>query len=161
MIAGAAAVPAWLRPWRLLPAYVVNGIATAVGIGCIQLVARAQANALENGLAAKARFQCRNLFEISGADWMALGRFQRLLIDPPRDGAAAICAALAGMNGSEREYRPQRIVYVSCNPARLARDAGTLVHAAGYELSKAGVVNMFPHTAHVESIAVFDLVRPA
>ena len=77
-----------------------------------------------------------------------LGRIDRMLLDPPRDGASALVHAL-GANG------PERIVYVSCNPATLARDAGTLVHDKGYRLSAAGVVNMFPHTSHVESIALF------
>ena len=72
-----------------------------------------------------------------------------MLIDPPRDGAAALINALS-------DDAPQRIVYVSCNAATLARDAGVLVHAKGYALTAAGVVNMFPHTSHVESIAVFD-----
>ena len=72
-----------------------------------------------------------------------------MLIDPPRDGAIAVVKMLA-------DDPPQRVVYVSCNPATLARDAAVLTHAHGYRLSAAGVVNMFPHTSHVESIAVFD-----
>ena len=72
-----------------------------------------------------------------------------MLLDPPRDGAIEVVKALA-------EPRPRRIVYVSCSPDTLARDASVLVNARGYRLSAAGVVNMFPHTAHVESIAVFD-----
>lgn len=129
-----------------------------VGIeGSTALVERAGANAVINGLAGKAEFHCRNLFELSTADWLAFGRFDKLLIDPPRDGAAAICAALAGLSGAEAQMKPQRIVYVSCNPSTLARDAGVLVHEAGYVLKQAGVVNMFPHTAHIESIAVFEL----
>jgi len=71
-----------------------------------------------------------------------------MLLDPPRDGALALVQAL-GADG------PERIVYVSCNPATLARDAGLLVRDKGYRLSAAGVVNMFPHTSHVESIALF------
>jgi 23S rRNA (uracil1939-C5)-methyltransferase len=71
------------------------------------------------------------------------------LIDPPRDGAIELVKALA-------DPLPGRIVYVSCNPATLARDAGILAAVHGYALTAAGVVNMFPHTAHVESIAVFD-----
>jgi 23S rRNA (uracil1939-C5)-methyltransferase len=77
------------------------------------------------------------------------GRLDRLLIDPPREGAIAVVKSLG-------EGAPRRIVYISCSPATLARDAGVLVHTQGYILSAAGVVNMFPHTAHVESIAVFD-----
>jgi len=70
------------------------------------------------------------------------------LLDPPREGAIALVKALP-------EERLRRIVYVSCNPATLARDAAVLVHERGYTLSAAGVANMFPHTAHVESIALF------
>jgi 23S rRNA (uracil1939-C5)-methyltransferase len=80
------------------------------------------------------------------------------LIDPPRDGAHALVEALG-------EQRPVRIVYVSCNPATLARDAGILHHEKGYQLTAVGVVNMFPHTSHVESIALFERgatpVRPS
>jgi 23S rRNA (uracil1939-C5)-methyltransferase len=72
-----------------------------------------------------------------------------MLIDPPRDGAIDLVKAIG-------EEGPRRIVYVSCNPASLARDAAVLVHAKGFELKAAGVVNMFPHTAHVESIAQFE-----
>ena len=64
--------------------------------------------------------------------------------------------ALADLHGTEGWVPPQRIVYVSCNPATLARDAGLLVHQAGYRCTQAGVVNMFPHTAHTESMAVFE-----
>ena len=77
------------------------------------------------------------------------GRSTRSLIDPPREGAIALVKALPG------DGAPRRIVYVSCNPATLARDAAVLVHERGYRLAAAGVVNMFPHTAHVESIALF------
>ena len=80
------------------------------------------------------------------------------MIDPPREGAFALAKAAAELaqSASPSWQAPQRIVYVSCNPATLARDAGLLVHQAGYRCSAAGVVDMFPHTAHVESIAVFD-----
>ncbi|MEP6505562.1 MAG: 23S rRNA (uracil(1939)-C(5))-methyltransferase, partial [Betaproteobacteria bacterium] len=78
--------------------------------------------------------------------------------DPPREGAFALAKALAELKSSPREgwTAPRRIVYVSCNPATLARDAGLLVHLGGYRLVAAGAVNMFPHTAHVESMAVFE-----
>ena len=85
----------------------------------------------------------------------------RWLIDPPREGAFALAKSLADLHQNaelRREWTPpRRIVYVSCNPATLARDAGLLVHQAGYRCTAAGAVNMFAHTAHVESMAVFDL----
>ncbi|HCY61788.1 MAG TPA: 23S rRNA (uracil(1939)-C(5))-methyltransferase RlmD [Oxalobacteraceae bacterium] len=125
--------------------------------GSTALTERALQNAEFNGLADKTTFQCRNLFEIGADDVIALGKFDRMLVDPPREGAQAVSLALAELSKTRPDMLPKRIVYVSCNPATLARDAGTLVHEAGYVLQKAGVVNMFPHTAHVESIAVFDL----
>ena len=129
-----------------------------VGIeGSASLTERALANAKANGLDGKTSFSTRNLFELSTEDLIALGKFERMLIDPPRDGAMAVCQALAGMRRVRPELLPQRIVYVSCSPATLARDAGQLMHEAGYVLKKAGVVNMFPHTSHVESIALFEL----
>jgi len=84
---------------------------------------------------------------------------QRWLVDPPREGAFALVKALADLHEAADWRGPDRIVYVSCNPATLARDAGLLVHQGGYRCSLAGVVNMFPHTAHVESMAVFDRVQ--
>jgi 23S rRNA (uracil1939-C5)-methyltransferase len=90
-----------------------------------------------------------DLFKIDPAALAGLGRFDRMLIDPPRDGAAEVVKSLSA-------DAPARIVYVSCNPATLARDASILVHTKDYRLRAAGVVNMFPHTSHVESIAVFD-----
>ncbi len=128
--------------------------------GSETLVARARDNARINGLADRARFEARNLFEVSAEDLLALGLAQRWLIDPPREGAFALAKALADLNGSAGWVAPERIVYVSCNPATLARDAGLLVHQAGYRCALVGVVNMFPHTAHVESMAVFDLAAP-
>lgn len=129
-----------------------------VGIeGSTALTERAMQNAKFNGLDAKTSFQCRNLFEISADDIAALGKFDRILVDPPREGAMALCLALVELKKTQPAMLPARIVYVSCNPATLARDAGLLVHEGGYILQQAGVVNMFPHTAHVESIAVFDL----
>ncbi len=125
--------------------------------GSTALTERALQNAEFNGLAAKTTFQCRNLFEVGADDVAALGKFDRMLVDPPREGAQALAQALAELSRTQPDMLPKRIVYVSCNPATLARDAGVLVHEAGYVLQKAGVVNMFPHTAHVESIAVFDL----
>jgi 23S rRNA (uracil1939-C5)-methyltransferase len=129
--------------------------------GSETLVQRARGNALLNGLGARTSFGARNLFELSGEDLRALGRAERWLVDPPREGAFALAKALADLHGQAGWVAPPRIVYVSCNPATLARDAGLLVHQAGYRCSLAGAVNMFPHTAHVESIAVFDLDAPA
>ena len=129
-----------------------------VGIeGSTSLTERALANARANGLADKTSFSTRNLFEVTTDDLVALGRFDRMLIDPPRDGAMALVEALAGLRARDPALLPRRIVYVSCSPSTLARDAEILVHQAGYAIRKAGVVNMFPHTSHVESIAVFDL----
>ncbi|MEX3957273.1 23S rRNA (uracil(1939)-C(5))-methyltransferase RlmD [Trinickia sp. EG282A] len=128
-----------------------------VGIeGSETLTARALANAKENGVDGHTTFACRNLFEITADDLRALGAFDKFLIDPPREGALAVSKALAEIAQSGEGPMPARIVYVSCNPATLARDAGLLVHEAGYRLKGAGVVNMFPHTSHVESIALFE-----
>ncbi len=125
--------------------------------GSEALVQRARDNAGFNGLADRTRFEARNLFELDAASLAALGPHDRWLVDPPREGAFALAKALADLVQAEAAYRPpQRIVYVSCNPATLARDAGLLVHQAGYRCTAAGAVNMFPHTAHVESIAVFN-----
>ena len=128
-----------------------------VGIeGSTVLTERALENARANDVASKTAFHCRNLFEVTTDDLVALGKFDRMLIDPPREGAMAVCEALAGLHATHRDLKPQRIVYVSCNPSTLARDAALLVHEGAYVLKQAGVVNMFPHTAHVESIAVFE-----
>jgi 23S rRNA (uracil1939-C5)-methyltransferase len=120
------------------------------------LVQRARESAMRNGL--RAQFAVRNLFEIDSAMLVADGVAQKWLVDPPREGAFALAKAAAELvqSGGAGWTPPARIVYVSCNPATLARDAGLLVHQAGYRCSAAGVVNMFPHTAHVESMAVFD-----
>jgi 23S rRNA (uracil1939-C5)-methyltransferase len=131
-----------------------------VGIeGSTALTTRALENARANGLSGKTSFSTRNLFEITKDDLVALGKFDRMLVDPPRDGAVALAVALAELRLSNPELMPKRIVYVSCSPSTLARDAGILTHRAGYKMSKAGVANMFPHTSHVESIGVFDLVE--
>jgi SAM-dependent methyltransferases related to tRNA (uracil-5-)-methyltransferase len=125
-----------------------------VGVeGSKALTDRALAAAQRHGLADRTAFATLNLFEVD-ADWLrGLGRFDRMLIDPPREGAQAVAQALTQLQAAER---PARIVYVSCNPATLARDAAILVHEGGYALRAAGVINMFPHTGHVESIAVFE-----
>jgi len=109
-----------------------------------ELVERARQNAAANGLVAQ--FEVVDLFKNGIA---AYGPFDKLLIDPPREGAIELIKSLP-------EAWPRRIVYVSCDPATLARDAGVLVHTKGWHLAAAGVVNMFPHTAHVESLALFE-----
>lgn len=136
--------------------------------GSVTLVARATENLTRNqapvpgrGALAPTHFVARNLFEITPAMLMADGPADKWLVDPPREGAFALAKALADLHQEADLPRkgwtpPKRIVYVSCNPSTLARDAGLLVHQAGYRCTFAGVVNMFPHTAHVESIAVFD-----
>ena len=112
--------------------------------GSALLVERARENAAANGLVAQ--FEVADLFRPNLEHY---GRFDKYLIDPPREGAASLVHALPA-------DWPRRIVYVSCDPATLARDADTLVHHKGFTLASAGVVNMFPHTAHVESIALFE-----
>ena len=153
-----------------------TGAREVLGIeGSEALVARSRENYARNqaqrGGLAPTRFVARNLFEITPAMLVADGMADRWLVDPPREGAFALAKALADLHqarlgtpeapplpeGAANWTPPRRIVYVSCNPATLARDAGLLVHQAGYTCTAAGVVNMFPHTAHVESIAVFDL----
>ena len=127
--------------------------ARVLGIeGSAALVKRAAQNAAHNGLSGNTEFQAMNLFEMDETSLAKLGRFDKWLIDPPRDGAVELVKAITP------EIAPQRIVYVSCSPATLARDAQVLVQDHGYTLKAAGVMNMFPHTSHVESIAVF--VKP-
>jgi 23S rRNA (uracil1939-C5)-methyltransferase len=137
-------------------------VGSVLGIeGSDALVRRARDNAGLNGLADRATFAAHNLFELSAEQLAGFGAASRWLVDPPREGAFALAKALADLNATPAPtwQPPQRIVYVSCNPATLARDAGLLVHQAGYQCSAAGVVDMFPHTAHVESMAVFDRVQ--
>lgn len=124
--------------------------ADVLGIeGSSELVARARVNATRNGLP-NAGFEVDNLFEMTPEKFAALGPFDKLVIDPPRSGAIELVKSLPDAGA------PGRIVYVSCDPATLARDAEVLVHVKGYRLKAAGVANMFPHTAHVESIALFE-----
>ena len=120
-----------------------------VGVeGDAGLVARARDNAAHNGLA-NVHFHAADLAkDLSGEPWMKAG-FDKLLLDPPRAGAAEVLAQLP-LKGIDR------IVYVSCHPGSLARDAGFLVRERGYTLKAAGAMDMFPHTAHVESIALFE-----
>ena len=119
--------------------------------GSDALVRRARQNAEYNGLSGNTTFQMMNLFEMDEAALAKSGRFDKWLVDPPRDGAIELMKSISA------EIAPKRIVYVSCNPATLARDAEVLVHVKGYTLKAAGVMNMFPQTSHVESIAVFAL----
>ncbi|HEX6632508.1 MAG TPA: 23S rRNA (uracil(1939)-C(5))-methyltransferase RlmD [Usitatibacter sp.] len=124
--------------------------ADVVGIeGAPSLVERAKSNARANGLGERATFLAHDLYTDAPGALARMGRVDKLLIDPPRDGAVEICKELP-------DDGPRRIVYVSCSPSTLARDAGVLVNVKGYRLRAAGVVNMFPHTGHVESIALFD-----
>jgi 23S rRNA (uracil1939-C5)-methyltransferase len=126
--------------------------ARGVGVeGSPGLVRRGRESAEINGLASQVDFSVANLFECTEASLKALGRFDRMLIDPPREGAVELVRALTG-------EMPRRVVYVSCNPATLARDAAVLVGVKGYRFVSAGAVNMFPQTAHVESIAVFERI---
>jgi 23S rRNA (uracil1939-C5)-methyltransferase len=123
--------------------------------------ARNQADRPEGQPLAPTSFVARNLFEMTPEMLVADGTADKWLVDPPREGAFALSKALAELH-ENHELRqgwtpPKRIVYVSCNPATLARDAGLLVHRAGYRCVSAGVINMFAHTAHVESMAVFEL----
>ena len=124
--------------------------ASVLGVeGSAELVQRAGENAAANGLAGSVQYSVANLFEATPESLAALGSFDRMLIDPPREGALELVRSLA-------ENGPRRIVYVSCSPSTLARDAAILVGQKGYRFSGAGVVNMFPNTSHVESIALFE-----
>jgi 23S rRNA (uracil1939-C5)-methyltransferase len=116
--------------------------------GDAPLVSKAQANAARNGIG-NARFAVDNLFEPQAFGTWANARYDLLLLDPPRAGAAELLTRL-------NHWRPRRVVYISCHPGSLARDAGTLVAEHGFTLTAAGVMDMFPHTTHVESIAVFE-----
>ncbi len=120
--------------------------------GADALTRRAYENADCNGLLDRVRFQTANLFEATHESLAPFLPLDKALIDPPREGAVELVKALPHRDD---ERALARIVYVSCNPATLARDAAVLVHERGYTLDAAGVVNMFPHTAHVESIALF------
>jgi 23S rRNA (uracil1939-C5)-methyltransferase len=136
--------------------------------GSEALVARSRENHAANargrgvfGPLAPTTFVARNLFEMTPEQLVADGQSDKWLVDPPREGAHALVQALAALHaaGPRADWTPpERIVYVSCNPATLARDAAVLVHEAGYRCVAAGAVNMFPHTAHVESIAQFERV---
>ena len=120
-----------------------------VGVeGDLALVAKAAANAVRNGIGNAAFFK-ENLFEPTEFGPWSRDRYDLVLLDPPRAGASALLSRMA-------HWRPRRVVYISCHPGSLARDAEILVHAQGFRLTCAGVMDMFPHTTHVESIAVFE-----
>lgn len=126
--------------------------AQVIGIeGADFLTQRAIANAHANGLP-HVQFATADLFETTHQDIEKLGYFDKMLLDPPRAGAYAVVQAL------HAPFLPKRIVYVSCNPATFARDAAVLVEK-GYVFQSAGIMNLFPHTAHVEAIALFDLEK--
>ena len=136
----------------------------AIGVeGSASLVARARAASALNSLTDRTEFETRNLFEFTSEDWRAFvsraGSIDKVLIDPPREGALALAQALAHVlentTGVEPR-RPAKVVYVSCNPATLARDCNVMVNDGGWILRAAGIVNMFPHTSHVESIALLE-----
>jgi 23S rRNA (uracil1939-C5)-methyltransferase len=122
---------------------------SVVGIeGDLGLVAKARSNAALNGIN-NTEFHADNLFEPKGFGAWAAGPYDRVLVDPPRAGAVAIMERMA-------QWRPKIVVYISCHPGSLARDAGILIESRGFRLVGAGVMDMFPHTTHVESVAVFE-----
>ena len=128
--------------------------AEVVGVeGADPLVQRAYMNAVANGLQSRATFRVANLFKVTPESLAELGRFDKMLIDPPREGAFDLVKALPH---ALDDTAPQRIVYVSCSPATLARDLAVLVNDKGYRLRGAGIANMFPQTSHVESIALIE-----
>ena len=123
--------------------------AEVVGIeGDATLAARAAANATRNGLV-NVTFRCADLAALDGSEGWLREHWDRVLLDPARSGAAEVVANM-------HVLQPQRIVYVSCHPGTLARDAGLLVNEHGFRLDAAGIIDMFPHTAHVESITIFS-----
>ena len=127
--------------------------ASALGLeGLVNLVDRANESAALNKIT-NTTFGVADLFKMTEESLLELGKFDKWLIDPPRDGAFELIKAITEATA------PMLIVYVSCNPATLARDAGVLVNEKGYKLVSAGVINMFPHTAHVESIALFERIE--
>lgn len=132
---------------------------TVIGFeGSTSLVARARDAAKSNGVAERTQFEARNLFDFTLDDWHAMRTrhetVDKILIDPPREGALALAQVLAAVGGEPAT--PSRVVYVSCNVATLARDCGIMVSRGGWRFRAAGVINMFPHTSHVESVAVLE-----
>jgi 23S rRNA (uracil1939-C5)-methyltransferase len=133
-----------------LPLAILAG--QVVGVeGDQELVEKARDNALRNQLD-NVEFHKANLVEDQQhAAWWK-HRFNKVLIDPPRSGAQEVLALIAATGASS-------VLYVSCHPASLARDAGILVHELGFELEAAGIMDMFPQTGHVESIALFSRTK--
>lgn len=123
--------------------------------GSQALVKRAIENAGLNGIE-NVEFAESDLFDMTAESLQSLGAFDKWLVDPPRDGAIELIKALPDAGDTVASHAPWRIVYVSCNPSTLSRDAAILTQVKGYRLLAAGVMNMFPHTAHVESIAIFE-----
>ena len=122
---------------------------TVIGVeGLASLTARASANAARNGLD-NVRFETVDLDTVTGTEPWLGAPIDRVLLDPARAGAEVMMPLLGRL-------QPQRIVYVSCHPGTLARDIGMLVRDAGYRLIEARIADMFPHTAHVETLAVLD-----
>ena len=132
-----------------LPLATRGAVVTGLELGA-EMVERARANAADNALAAS--FHRADLGDDATVrDWLHRG-WDKLLLDPPRTGAEVVVEhALAA--------RPSRIVYVSCNPDTLARDAARLVHDNGYRLTRTGLVDMFPHTSHIESVTEFEALE--
>ena len=116
--------------------------------GVQELVSRARHNAERNGIR-NVEFQVADLSKLQGNEAWLAGSYDKILIDPARAGAQEVLPFIVAI-------KPQRLVYVSCHPATLARDIGILVNEHGYRLRSAGIADMFPHTAHVESIATLE-----
>lgn len=116
--------------------------------GSAVMVRKAEENACHNQII-NTKFYRANLMEpVESAEWMRK-QYDKILLDPPRSGAKEIIAHFS-------KFSAKKVVYISCNPATLARDAGELVHTHGYSLKQTGTMNMFPHTSHIEAIALFE-----
>ena len=115
------------------------------------LVDSGNSNAIENNLSKNVTFKTLDLFNIKKEELLSLGQATKWLIDPPRLGASNL------INLIDDEIKPKLIIYISCNPATLARDSDILVNEKNYIFKEGGIVNMFPHTSHIESIAVFEV----
>ena len=126
--------------------------ATVLAIeGDEMLVDSGNSNAIENNLSKNVTFKTLDLFNITKEELLSLGQATKWLIDPPRLGASNL------INLIDDEIKPKLIIYISCNPATLARDSDILVNEKNYIFKEGGIVNMFPHTSHIESIAVFEV----